>query len=95
MKGKLPLAKKVGVGSYHSGSYSVCHGDQSEEPNIHRNNGRQWEFLKRDVGDRLCAAIVALGVVDVEGRYKIGCMNRDLKQGGDIEGEGKKELKKM
>lgn len=51
-----------------NGSRSTCYGDQSEESDIRRNNGRQWDILKREVGDRLWEAIIALGVVDTEGR---------------------------
>lgn len=77
-----------GRGCSFSGSHSTCYGEQSEESDIRRNNNRQWEFLKRDVGDRLWEAMLALGVVDSEGRKPLihsvvpGC-------------EGRKEVKKI
>lgn len=39
-KGKMSMVKTEEVGNCHSGSYSVCYGDQSEETDIRRNNGR-------------------------------------------------------
>lgn len=44
------------------------------------------------MGDRLWEAIVALGVVDVEGRNKVGNLHGDLLQGRDIGREERKEL---
>lgn len=83
-----------GPGSFQSGNSLTCYGDQSEESDICRNNGRQWEFLKRDVGDRLWKAIVDLGVVDIEGRNSQGRFKVKANLDGDTERVGRKEIKK-
>lgn len=85
MKGDSLSLADMAVRSFHqNGSISTCYGEQSEESDIRRNNERQWDILKRDVGDRLWEAIVALGVVDTEGRNSL-LQGRDLKKGGRLE----------
>lgn len=89
--GSLPMAHNGIGGSYVSGRSSEYYGDHKEESNIQRNNGRQWKFLNRDVGDKLLAAIIALGVVDAEGRNKILSRIVDLERERSTEEEGRKE----
>ncbi|XP_058751484.1 uncharacterized protein LOC131624544 [Vicia villosa] len=78
----------------NSGKSSVCYGNQLEESDIRRNNGRQWDFLNRGVGYKLWEAIVELGVVDEEGRSKLISRIESLEQKREVEGEERKELKK-
>lgn len=94
-KGMFPLVNMAGRGICHSGSLSTCYGEQSEESDIRRNNGRQWDFLKRDVGDRLLEAIVSLGVVDIEGRNTPVLLKDKLIQGRDMVRGGRKEVKNI
>lgn len=73
-KGKSKAKNAVGRNSkgalptiHLRGSSYTCYGEKSEESDILRNNGRQWDLLKREVGERLWEAMTALGVVDREG----------------------------
>src|SRR4051812_32252839 len=50
---------------------NTFYGQHSEESDICRSNKRQWEVLNRDYEEKLLSAIVALGVVDKEGRSNL------------------------
>lgn len=87
-KSSLKAKSKVGRSSkgdittvYHRGSTSTCYGEQSEESDIQRNNGRQWDILKREVRERLWEAMAALGVVECEGRNAL-LLGRESAMGG-------------
>lgn len=51
--------------------------------------------MNHDVGDKLWAAIVALGVVDEEGQNKLVSRIEDLELGREIEREGRKANNKV
>lgn len=74
-----------------SGRSLEYYGDHKEESDIQRDNKRQWEFLNRYVGDKLMEAIIALGVVDAEGRNKLVSRIEDLEQ--EREAPKRKECK--
>lgn len=91
VKDKLCTSGKVkgSLSSFQSGdSLLKCYGEQSEESDIARNNGRQWDMLRREVGDRLREALNALGVVD----RVVGYSHR---QGSESVSGGRKEISEM
>lgn len=51
-----------------SGNSAVWYGKHRKESDIQRCDGRLREQLSKYVCDRIWSAIIALGVVDVEGR---------------------------
>lgn len=66
-------AKVVREEGMFSGCSSSFYGVYKEESDIRRNNGRLWEFLDFKTNGKLLLAIMALGVVDVEGRNNMEC----------------------
>lgn len=65
-----------------------------EESDIHRSNVSQWKFADRNLCGKFWEAIVALGLVDVEGRNKLISIIESLEKGRVQEGSVRKELNK-
>lgn len=94
-KGKLEMGDKMEVAVQKSGRVSVCYDDKKEESDIGRNNARQLEFLDKDIGDKFWSVIVALGVVDVEGKGKLMRRIENLENGGGKDRDVRRELNTM
>lgn len=69
------------------------YGNHREESDIRRNNFKQWECMEKDVMRKLMSAIVALGVLDAEGRDKLISRIENLENGGGIERQVRREFK--